>query len=274
MNSATFDIEGHRGCRGLMPENTIPAMLKALELGVTTLEMDAAITKDKKVILSHDPYFNHDITTRPDGSLMPKAEEKNYKIYQMTYEDVTKYDVGLKGHPKFLRQQKVKAIKPLLTDVIDAAEDYAKRTKRPLPFYNIETKTTAATDNIFHPGPLEFVDLLMEVIAQKQITGRVTVQSFDSRTLQYLHKKSPSVRTAFLIEDFDKNSLDENLKELGYFPEVYSPHYTLVTNSLITECHSKGIKVIPWTVNEKTEIDRLRALHVDGIITDYPDLLK
>jgi len=274
MNNVNFDVEGHRGCRGLMPENTIPAMLKALEIGVTTLEMDAAITKDRKVILSHDPYFNHDITTQPDGSSITEQEEKNYKIYQMNYNDVAKYDVGLKPHPKFPRQQKLKAIKPLLSDVIDAAEDYARRTKRALPLYNIETKTTAATDNIFHPAPEEFVNLLMKVIEQKKITERVTIQSFDVRTLQYLHKKQPLVRTALLIEEGDKNSLEENLKQLGYNPEVYSPYYSLVTASLIANCHNKGIKVIPWTVNIKAEIDRLKALGVDGIITDYPDLLQ
>ena len=102
-----FDKEGHRGCRGLMPENTIPAMLHALDIGVTTLEMDAVITKDNKVILSHEPFFNHDITTRPDGSFIDQKDEKNYNIYKMTFVETQQYDVGLKPNPRFSRQQKL-----------------------------------------------------------------------------------------------------------------------------------------------------------------------
>src|SRR5438128_2424457 len=104
-----FDKEGHRGCRGLMPENTIPAMLKALELGVTTLEMDAVITKDGQVILSHEPFFNHEITTKADGKFIDEKEEKNYNIFKMTYAETHQFDVGLKPHPRFPQQQKLPA---------------------------------------------------------------------------------------------------------------------------------------------------------------------
>ena len=96
-----FDTQGHRGCRGLMPENTITAMITALGLGVTTLEMDIIITKDKKVILSHEPFFNHEISTKPDGSTVIEKEERSLNIYQMMYENVKKYDVGLKPHSRF-----------------------------------------------------------------------------------------------------------------------------------------------------------------------------
>src|SRR5581483_6059493 len=89
-----FDIEGHRGCRGLMPENTVPAMMKAIDMGVTTLEMDAVITKDKQVILSHEPFFNHEITTKPDGSYVNEQEEKSLNIYKMTFAQTQQYDVG------------------------------------------------------------------------------------------------------------------------------------------------------------------------------------
>src|SRR5688500_3464035 len=112
-----FDKQGHRGCRGLMPENTIAAMLKAIDLGVTTLETDIAITKDKQPILSHEPFFNHEITTKPDGSFVTEAEEKSLNIYKMDYEQVKSFDVGLKPHPRFPHQQKIKAIKPLLEEM-------------------------------------------------------------------------------------------------------------------------------------------------------------
>src|SRR5580765_2886505 len=101
-----FDVEGHRGCRGLMPENTIPAMLKAIDLGVTTLEMDIVITKDSQVIVSHEPFFNHEITTKPDGSFVTEGEEHSLNIYNMSYTETQQFDVGLKTHPRFPEQAK------------------------------------------------------------------------------------------------------------------------------------------------------------------------
>lgn len=258
-----FDLEGHRGCRGLMPENTIPAMIKAVELGVTTLEMDVVVTKDRKLILSHEPFFNHEITTKPDGKPVSAEEERSLNIYQMTYEETRRYDVGMKNHPRFRAQEKIAVQKPLLADVIDAVSSK-------MPFFNIETKTTVATDNIYHPSPEEFVELLMEVIYEKKIAPYVTIQSFDFRTLQYLHAQYPSIHTAMLIEDYDRTGFEEQLKKLGFTPTVYSPHYSLVSKELVDKCHALNIKVIPWTVNSLGESKRLKALGVDGYITDYP----
>jgi glycerophosphoryl diester phosphodiesterase len=274
MNLPAFDTEAHRGGRGLMPENTIPAMLNGLSLGVTTLEMDAVITKDSQVILSHEPFFNHEITTQPNGSFIEEKEEKKYNIYTLTYAETRQYDVGMKPHPRFPQQQKIKTAKPLLSQVIDSTEAFAAAKQLPLPFYNIETKTQPLTDNIYHPAPDEFVSLLMNVIAGKKIADRVIIQSFDPRTLQVIHNKYPNIKTALLIEDFDKRSLEEQLKQLGFTPTIYSPAYKLVDETLLQACHQKNIKVIAWTVNDKTEIIRLKKMGVDGIISDYPDLFK
>src|SRR5215218_1456073 len=109
VNNNQFDKQGHRGCRGLMPENTIPAMLKAIDLGVTTLEMDLAISADKKVVVSHDPHFNEKITTTPQGTQLTKAEGAARLLYAMNYDSIKKYDVGLKPHPDFPQQQKIAA---------------------------------------------------------------------------------------------------------------------------------------------------------------------
>lgn len=269
-----FDIEGHRGCRGLMPENTVPAMMKALELGVTTLEMDAVITKDKQVILSHEPFFNHEITTGPDGKYITEQDERNLNIYRMTYAQTQTYDVGLKPHPRFPNQRRLKATKPLLKEVIENVEAYHKLNGGRQVFYNIETKTQPATDRTYHPAPDEFVNTLMKVINAAKISERVIIQSFDFRTLQVLHRKYPAVKTAALIEDHDKRTLEDQLKTLGFKPTIYSPHYSLVNKELVDKCHALLVKVIPWTVNDKAAIDKLKALGVDGIITDYPDLLK
>lgn len=267
-----FDLQAHRGGRGLMPENTIDAMINGLKLGVTTLEMDAVITKDNQVILSHEPFFNHELTTKPDGSSVTEAEEKNLNIYQMTYLQTTAYDVGLKPHPRFPRQQKIKVSKPLLADVIDSVEAYCKLHQVTPPQYNIETKSNPATDGNYHPAPAAFVDLLMSVVLSKHIEKRVIIQSFDARTLRYLHQKYPSIKTALLIEDYDKRPLKVQLTDLGFTPTIYSPAYQLVTPELIKQCHQQNIEVIPWTINEAAEMKQLKDMGVDGLITDYPDI--
>ena len=272
MNLPAFDTEAHRGGRGLMPENTIPAMLNGLSLGVTTLEMDAVITKDKQVIISHEPFFNHEITTKPDGGFIQESEEKKYNVYAMTYAETQQYDVGMKPHPRFPQQQKIKVTKPLLSQLIDSVETSAAAKHLRLPFYNIETKTQPLTDNIYHPAPEAFVTLLMKVITDKKIADRVIIQSFDPRTLQIIHNKYPQMKTALLIEDFDKRSLEEQLTQLGFTPTIYSPAWQLVNETLLKACHQKNIKLIAWTVNDKGEITRLQQMGVDGIISDYPDL--
>ncbi len=272
--AGTFDKEGHRGCRGLMPENTIPAFLKAIDLGVTTLEMDAVITKDSQVIISHEPFFNHEITTKPDGSYVSEAEEKSLNIYRMDYAEVKTYDVGMKPHPRFPRQQKIPAVKPLLGNVIDSVVQHTMTVKRLPVYYNIETKTTDSTDNIFHPAPAPFVELLMKVILDKGIAERTIIQSFDIRTLQYLHRHYAEMKTALLVEEDDKKTFAFQLKGLGFIPTIYSPAYQLVTPLLVKQCHDAGIKIIPWTVDDKAQIDRLKNLGVDGIISDYPDLFN
>ena len=269
-----FDFQGHRGCRGLMPENTIPAMLQAIDLGVTTLETDAIITKDKKVILSHEHFFNHEISTKPDGTYITRAEEKLYNIYQMNYDEVKMYDVGLKQHPRFPDQTKVAVAKPLLSDMIDAAEKYCKAKHKQPIHYNIEIKSDPTTDGQYHPFPAEFVELLVAVIQTKKITERTIIQSFDSRTLQYIHQKYPSIKTALLIEDFDKKSFKDQLIQLGYTPTIYSPHFSLVTPNLIEDCKKNQIRIIPWTVNDIATMQKLKKMGVDGIISDFPNLFS
>ncbi len=267
-----FDKEGHRGCRGLMPENTIPAMLKAIDLGVNTLETDAVITKDKKVMLSHEPFFNHEIATKPDGSLITEKEEKGLNIYHMDYDEVKKFDVGLRPHPRFPKQQKMAAVKPLLSDMIDAVEQYCIANHKPLPQYNIETKSQPATDDQYHPKPAEFVELLVAVVKEKKIVSRVIIQSFDIRTLQYLHEHYPEFKTALLVEAFDKKTFALQLKDLGFIPTIYSPDYSLVTPLLVKQCRDVGISLIPWTVDDLAKIKELKKMGVNGVISDFPDL--
>lgn len=269
-----FDKQGHRGARGLMPENTIPAMIKAIDLDVHTLEMDVVISKDKQVVVSHDPYFNSAISTKPDGSFLKSGEEKSFVLYQMNYEDIRKWDVGKKGHPMFPRQEKLAAHKPLLAELIDSVELYVSKKKRSKVWYNIETKSSVNGDGKQNPSPAEFVDLLMQVVYSKKIEARTVVQSFDIRTLQVLHEKYPKIATAFLLETSKAADLEGNIKKLGFIPSIYSPEFRSVTPEMIKACREKRMRIIPWTVNDAGEIKRLKEMGVDGIISDYPDLFE
>ena len=271
MQAKIFDKQAHRGGRGLMPENTIPAMLNAIDLDVTTLEMDTHISKDKQVLISHDPYFNENFTTTPEGNYLTKAEAVKRLLYTMPYDSIKKYDVGLKPYADFPRQKKIAVAKPLLADLLDATEAYARQKGKAM-FYNIEIKSKPAGDGKKHPPVDEYVDLVMNVIKQKHVESRVTIQSFDVRALQAVHKKYPTTITSLLIEGNDKRSLSEQINELGFTPSVYSPNYALVTPDLIKQCHEQNITVIPWTVNSLEEIKRLKQIGVDGVISDYPDL--
>ena len=266
-----FGTEGHRGARGLMPENTIPAMLKAVDLGVTTLEMDVHITNDNQVILSHDDHINPAFTQTSEGKDLSKEEAEKHSFYQMDFATISKFDVGSKFYDKFPHQQKVKVHIPLLSNLIDSVQTYLTAKGKPQVFYNIETKSKPAGDNRFHPEPEIFVKLLMDVIEDKKITPWVIIQSFDPRTLRVLHKKYPHVRTSYLVES---NSFESNLQKLGFTPSIYSPNAKLVTADLVREVHAKGIKIVPWTINTKEEIERIKALGVDGIISDYPNLFN
>ena len=274
VSQTEFDKQGHRGCRGLMPENTIPAMIEALGLGVTTLEMDVVVSKDKKLVVSHEPWMGALIATKPNGDFITVAEERSLNIYQMSYEEVRKYDVGMKTHPLFPKQKKMKAYKPLLGELLDSVAKDMMVRRRPFPYFNIETKCMPAGDNIYHPKPEEIVELLMAVVKEKEIEERVIIQSFDFRTLKYLHQKYPSIKTAALVDPKDKRSLEEVIKELGFKPTIYSPGYQLVNESLVNTCHMKDVKLIPWTVNDKATIDKLKKMGVDGIISDYPNLFN
>jgi glycerophosphoryl diester phosphodiesterase len=264
-----LDRQGHRGTRGLMPENTIQAMKKAMDIGVETLELDVVISKDKQVVVSHDPYMSADITTKPDGTPVTADEQKSINLYQLTYDQIKKYDVGSKKHPQFPEQKNFRAYKPLLSELIDSVEAYAKAKKLPQPRYNIEIKMSPATDNVYNPEPAEFVKLVMPICQQKLGT-RYNIQSFDARPLQLIHKEYPKVAIAYLTAN--TKSVDENLATLGFTPKTYSPYYKGVTAETVKACHDKDMQIIPWTVNTKPEIDGLVKLGVDGIITDYPNL--
>jgi glycerophosphoryl diester phosphodiesterase len=264
-----FDIQGHRGARGIMPENTIPAFIKALELGVTTVELDVVVTKDKKIVLSHEPWMSHEICIDSTGKEFSEKEEKKFNIYKLTYDEIAQFDCGSKVNPRFPQQQKQNVSKPLLQDVIIAIEDYIRNYSLYEVDYNIEIKTTTTGDNKFHPPVNEFSDLVYNLLDQYLPMERIVIQSFDFRVLKYWHQKYPEVRLAALVEN--KKSIDSNLNDLGFKPSIYSPYYKLVNRDKVNYLHKLKIRVIPWTVNEESEMLAFKGMGVDGFITDYPD---
>lgn len=266
-----FEWQGHRGARGAYPENTIPAFIYALDEGMNTLEMDVVITADKKVVVSHEPFFNSEICNAnflPGSSVDSLGVGNN--IYHWTYDDVSHVDCGSLPNPRFPRQKKMTVGKPLLSDVIDSVKAYVKTNKLPKPNYNIEIKSRPEWAGIYHPEVDEYANLLMEVLKDKHIHKRTVVQSFDKRALQYLHKEYPKMKLALLVED--EIPVEQHIDELGFVPEVYSCYYPLVDNKLVGYCHGKGMRIIPWTVNSIEEITKLKVAGVDGVITDYPQL--
>lgn len=267
----TIDLQGHRGCRGIYPENTIAAFIHAIELGVNTLEMDVVITKDSQVVLSHEPFMHPEIATGLAGQAFSSPKDRSYNIYNMTYAEVCTWDVGVKPHPKFPQQKKIPSLKPLLKDVIDSVEAYTQRHHLKPMQYNIETKCSPATDSIYHPAPDRFVDMLVKVVQQGKIVTRTTIQSFDKRTLQSLHKRFPSISTSFLIDAANHKTPEDLITELGFRPAFLSPAYPLITASYLLACKKSRLKVIAWTVNEEKDILAMAELGVDGIISDYPD---
>jgi len=266
-----FEIQGNRGARGLMPENTVPSMIKALESGATTLKMEVVISKDKQVVVSQEPYFNHVISSSPTGEEITLKNERKFNIYKMDYDEVKQFDVGSKPHPRFPQQEKFRVEKPLLSDLIDRVEFFVTKRKMAKPHYNIETKLIRKGDGDFQPSPEEFVELIMAIVKVKKLEKRVTIHSFDIRSLQYVHEKYPQIPTSLGIDE--KEDFENNIKALGFTPTIYSPYLPLVGKGLVDKCHAAGVKIIPWTVNTAKDMIYLKNLGVDGIVTDYPNLM-
>jgi len=265
-----FDWQGHRGCRGLLPENSVPGFLHALEYPeVQTLELDLAVSKDKQLIVSHEPWFNPAICRQPNGDSISKKEAEKFLIYAMTAAEIRAFDCGSAGNPRFPRQQPMPVHKPTLREVVEAVRNaYPEKSVR----WNIEIKSQPEWDSVRTPPIQEFaalVDAELKVLGLEELA---TVQSFDVRPLQILHQRNPKLRLALLIENLQ--GFDANLERLGFVPAAYSPYYVFVNKKLARKCRTKNILLIPWTVNDVPAMRRLIRLGVDGIITDYPDLIQ
>lgn len=241
----------------------------ALDSGVTTLELDVVVTKDKQLVVSHEPWMASSICYDSTGGSIDPKNEKKFNIYHMTYTEVQKFDCGSRGNEKFPEQQKIALSKPLLRDVIAAVENKIKSHASYEVDYNIEIKSSPETDKKFHPSIEEYSELIYNLMDEYVPLERLVIQSFDFRVLKYWHKKHPEIRLSALVEN--TKSIDANLADLGFKPSVYSPYYKLLNREKVHYLHQLKLRVIPWTVNEIPDILSLKGMGVDGLITDYPN---
>lgn len=258
-----FDWQGHRGARGEAPENTIPAMLRGLQAGVTTLEMDVVLTKDSVLVLSHEPFFNSDICD------FPNSDSLENNIFHLSWEQVKEIDCGSIGNPDFAGQELEKVGKPRLIDVFSAAEEAALSLNKPSPNFNIEIKSRPEWEGVYHPNYKVYAQLVLDFVNKLSMQERVSIQSFDPRVLQYIHQEQADIKLVYLTADSARIP-SEQIKDLGFYPDVYSCYYPLLKEHHLRQLQSQGISIIPWTVNDINEAERLMKMGVDGIITDYP----
>ncbi len=242
------------------------AFEKALNLGVNTIELDVVISKDNKVVVSHEPWLNDEITLDAKGKRITKKDAAAFNMYKNKYQEIKKYDVGSLGNSKFPEQEKVAAYKPLLSEVIAFAE-----TKNTEILYNIEIKSTPTDEkNGFQPAVAEFSDLVIAQLKKAKLpVERIVIQSFDPRVLEYIHKTYPEFILAFLTY---QNDFKTNMKMLSFVPEIYSPYFVLLNKEEVSSIQKNDMRVIPWTVNKKEDMINLLNMGVDGLITDYPNI--
>lgn len=266
----SVDVAAHRGGAGLLPENTIPAMLNAVKLGVNTLELDLHLSADGKVIVVHDAHFNTGHTVSPEGKNLSETQAKKLYFYQLNYNEIAEYDVGSKKYPRFPDQQKISTHIPLLSDLIDSVENFTAQNGYGPMVYNIEIKASAELEKAgLVPRFDKFVEQAMQVLQAKNLGERLIMQSFDTRTLKYLHKHYPNTRISYLVEN--TNTVKANMQLLDFVPEIYSPYHPMVDQQLMNDCNALGMKVIPWTIDDTETIQKILQFEVDGIISNYPN---
>ncbi len=259
-------VYGHRGARGVYPENTLEGFLYAASLGLDGIELDVVISKDNKVVVSHEPWMNPKTCTKPDHSKVSFLRRKN--LYRMNYADIKRYDCGLRGNPDYPHQKKIAAYKPLLSEVIEQVEVKLKNSALPLPLYIIEIKSNWITDNELHPPPEDFVKLVMDEIKPFNINSRILIQSFDMRPLNVIHKNYRGFKLGMLVRS--PRFIRQRMAALSFVPYTCGSYYKLTSERWVNRIHALGMKSLVWTENEKSDMIHHIKMGVDGIITDYP----
>ena len=291
--AAAVDIEGHRGARGLAPENTIPGFAGALGIGVSTIELDIGVTKDGVVVVHHDLHLNPDVARGSDGRwLRPPTPA----IRDLTFHELQRYDVG-RIRPgsdysrRFREQRKLDGVR---IPTLDSVFDLARHARNEAVRFNVEIKVSPAEPDAT-ASPEEMARAVIKVVRENGMEKRVMVQSFDWRVLPTLHKEAPEIATSCLtvqrdwldnigaghpqpspwtgaVQYRDYGSVPKMVKAAGC--AIWSPSGADLDEAQVKEAKSLGLKIIVWTVNERVDMERALDIGVDGIITDYPDRLR
>jgi len=264
--SPKFDAQGHRGARGLYPENTLPSFAEALRHGMTTLELDLVVSADNQLVVSHEPWFNPQICDLDSSSYDEKTP-----LFSLTYAEIAQVDCGSRAHPVFTEQRRSNLAKPKLIDVVAFADSVATALGQELPRYNMEIKYEESFSGVFAPTVERFAARLLFILDNLDIAERTTVQSFYAPALEAVHKLSPQQRVAYLVAV--PLTPISDLAALSFTPHVYSPNHVALRPASIEALHKRGVQVIPWTVNEPARMKTLISWGVDGLITDFPDRL-
>jgi len=291
--AAAFDLQGHRGARGHVPENSLPGFERALAIGVTTLELDTAITRDGVVIISHDPRVNPDITRDGSGHWF----EPPYPPFaSLDYGSIKAFDVGrIRPGSSYaqrfpFQKPRDKTRIPRLSDLFALTAKLGAGAVR----FNIETKVFPEEPHLT-VDPETFARKVVAEIRAANVAARATIQSFDWRTLMVVQRDAPDIATVHLtarqpwmdniqadradaspwtagIRFADAGSVPKMVKLAG--GRIWSPHHADIDVAAVREAKALGLAVIPWTPNTRPEMERMLGMGVDGLITDYPDVLR
>jgi glycerophosphoryl diester phosphodiesterase len=262
-----FHIQGHRGVRGLMPENTIEGCIEAIRLGFDGLEVDVVCSSDGQIVVSHDPWMSPLFCSFPNGKPVLDGNSKDVNLYKIPYNLIREFDCGLRGNLRFPQQKPIKTYKPTLKELIEAVFIFCETNNYPKPFFNIEVKSHLNWYGKYTPMPSEFTKLLTAPLSILPLESYY-VSSFDPVFLRTFKKANPKTTLAFLTEN--RLSLKENLKILGFKPDIFSPYFRYLNNATIRLCKKMGIDLIVWTVNDLNAIHQLKNQSVKGVISDYP----
>lgn len=261
----TFDVQGHRGARARLPENTLPAFLYALEIGVDTLELDLGVSQDGHVVILHDQVVNPDICQSAELT----AAQAQQWVHQLSLTQLKSFDCGSKRDTNFPNQTAVPNTPiPTLAELFQAIADSSHPNATSVLF-NIETKSNPANPQA-QPQPADFVERVLKVVQEFALTERVTLQSFDHRTLVAAYQQAPEITRAALFRDAPADWIQA---AQAAYADIISPRGNLISADSVAAMQAAGYRVIPWTANTVEQWLGLIHMGVDGIITDDPEPL-
>lgn len=258
----SIEVQGHRGARGRLPENSLPAFEYALQVGVDVLELDLGVSRDKVLVVNHDPFIDPERCLDKDGNRL----SERIPLAALALQEIQQFQCGVLPHKRFPQQKSMKVKMPTLEEVFDLVKNSKLPAAKTVRF-NIETKLVPAMPELT-PSPEVFAKMVLDAVKKYGWLNRVVIQSFDHRSLRAAKKLEPKLVISPLVEN---TLLNYSLLAKDLKAAIVSPNLLWITAPEVQDLHSHGIRVVPWTANEEKEWARLIEIGVDGIITDYPE---